>query len=646
MRRPLLLIALLCAGCTAIIQGPAEQDAGAEPDLVNWDGAALYAQNCAACHGPIETSPKLRRTAAQIAQAIASTPEMAHLSTLAAAQVEAIAKALRADPEEVDVVPTPTGRLQFACNEALQAKTPLLKLTNREFQTSLHRLMDDVSTTLKSDAQLTALFAALPSDIATVDRNTRKEQARLVTQLSTTAFFEVAFRAGAVVAGATAGLQAYPTTNGCLAASSLTQACHERFARELGSRAFRRRLTTAEGTALAATLWDAALTPAQQIQSTVAAITLMPDFLYKIYDLGTPVSPGARSLTLTSQELAAKLSYFLTGAPPDATTRSLGESGQLSDATVLSAEVDRLLRQPGARDMVRRLFRESYGYDVYDAFTYAPSYLSGINTSGLIDAMNQELDDYFVEVVLNQNGTFSDLMSSQHSRVTNAGLASIYGVSASGAQLLPASRSGFLNRASMLTKRSGYRASPIKRGLSVLEHVLCVDVGLPPASAPTALPSFGNEVLTTREATARTSEVQGSSCAVCHTRINNLGYLFETFDSLGRERTHERVFDGAGAVSATLPIVPQSTTDEIAPTPQTLNDSTGLSAGLGVSDRAMMCLSQHLKRFESRVATTSADNCQLNEPLHALYGADTRQGSVAEAIKRYAVSEQFRRWSY
>lgn len=64
----------------------------ADPAL---DGAALYAGRCASCHGALAASAVRGRTAAQISAAIAGLASMASLKDLSAAQVEAIAAALR-----------------------------------------------------------------------------------------------------------------------------------------------------------------------------------------------------------------------------------------------------------------------------------------------------------------------------------------------------------------------------------------------------------------------------------------------------------------------------------------------------------------------------------------------------------------------
>ena len=60
------------------------------------DGAALYASNCAGCHGPLATSTKRGRSVSQIKSAIASpSTGMGYLGTLTDAQIQAIATALQ-----------------------------------------------------------------------------------------------------------------------------------------------------------------------------------------------------------------------------------------------------------------------------------------------------------------------------------------------------------------------------------------------------------------------------------------------------------------------------------------------------------------------------------------------------------------------
>ena len=59
------------------------------------DGAALYTSNCAGCHGPLATSAKKGSSASTITSAISSVNAMKSFSFLTAAQIQAIATALK-----------------------------------------------------------------------------------------------------------------------------------------------------------------------------------------------------------------------------------------------------------------------------------------------------------------------------------------------------------------------------------------------------------------------------------------------------------------------------------------------------------------------------------------------------------------------
>ncbi len=90
------------------------------------DGATLYGQNCAGCHGPLATSTKIGRTATQIQTAINTMSAMSGLSSLTSAQVQAIAGVLAAQtPPPPPPVPTTTdgptlyGQYCASCHGAL-----------------------------------------------------------------------------------------------------------------------------------------------------------------------------------------------------------------------------------------------------------------------------------------------------------------------------------------------------------------------------------------------------------------------------------------------------------------------------------------------------------------------------------------------
>ena len=64
------------------------------PGPVITDGATLYANNCASCHGSLSNSQVKRSSTAEIQQAIKNKSKMKFLSTLSTTQIQAIAGAL------------------------------------------------------------------------------------------------------------------------------------------------------------------------------------------------------------------------------------------------------------------------------------------------------------------------------------------------------------------------------------------------------------------------------------------------------------------------------------------------------------------------------------------------------------------------
>jgi len=535
------------------------------------------------------------------------------------------------------------GRTLFTCTPGQISKTPMLKLTNREFRNAIFALLDSFDPALKADTSLNTMLHTLPRDFVSSGPIQQEDPRVGVTRAYAQDLFEAAFRAGELAAGSAGRYMA------CLGTATLTANCHQAFVKDFASRAFRRPVNDTEAANLAAALWDASLSKIQQVQMTFAALTQTPDFLYRIYDRGTPAQLGPGVLTMNDYELADKLAFFLTGAPPDEALRAAASAGQMANSETLGVQVERLLGAGGARNFVSRLFRESYGYDAANPMSYPAGFLDGINTSGLHDAMVGELDTYFADLVLDQNASFRSLMTSVHSRGLPPTLAAVYNVSpAAGAVSLPAERAGFLNRAAMLARTSSVYTSPIKRGVSVLREVLCGSIGGPPPGVPTVIPEVDPHApLTTRQRTATITENPGSTCLGCHSRINPLGYVFEHFDSLGRKRGSERIMNSTGETQInSLPLDTRAESAEITGHPLALADSADLTLRLADNDSAMMCFVRKLKRFEAKQTPSASDSCQMNNTLNAIYGAGGSQGSVKDGLLKFIQSAEFRRWSY
>jgi len=100
----------------------------------------------------------------------------------------------------------------------------------------------------------------------------------------------------------------------------------------------------------------------------------------------------------------------------------------------------------------------------------------------------------------------------------------------------PAQRAGILTQGNFLSVQANtYETHPVRRGVSVMEQLLCEDLPPPPANVPE--PKQASDGVSTRQ---RYSEHSSNACATnCHARFDDLGFSFENYDGIGAWRTKD-----------------------------------------------------------------------------------------------------------
>ena len=334
-----------------------------------------------------------------------------------------------------------------------------------------------------------------------------------------------------------------------------------------------------------------------------------PDFLYLIFDGGSLNADG--SLKLNAYEYASKISYILTGTSPDPILRSLASSGEILVPGTASAQASRLIKTDLGKLSMLRFFKEWLHYDQFDVFNYSNDVLNGQSLTNLRVAMEKEVDDFLVDTLVTKEGTYKDILTSTNSFIYDSSLAQIYGIAnPSGPVMLSSqNRAGLLTRAAFLAKRSGPMTSPVKRGLLVKEAFLCEGVGSPPPDAPTMLdPLPANTYLTTRERLEHLTMKVGTSCINCHSVMNNLGFPFEMYDTLGRVRDREKIFNSNGTYSGRdLVINTQSESKEFNAAVTPLVNAIDMSEKLSTNDKALSCFAKKWNEYQMKRAPTAAD---------------------------------------
>ncbi|MFY0664474.1 MAG: starch-binding protein [Natronospirillum sp.] len=377
---------------------------------------------------------------------------------------------------------------------------------------------------------------------------------------------------------------------------------------QLGERVFRRPMSAAE-VDIYADLYDAD----DQGRTVVQGLLSSPHFLYRS-ELGQPTS-GSAYYQLSAHEIATLLSYTFWATTPDAELLAVANDGTLSNPSVLEAQVNRLLANPRAEAGLRRfaagwLIQAQYGFPA-------------INSSSLAEALNEETVRFVVRAIQN-NEPYAHLLTAPYS-VVNVELAEHYGMAPVYddewvVRSYADDRTGLLGHGSFLASRTGtLNPSPIKRGVYVREALLCQAFPTP-AAADFNIDRSPED--SNRDAVSR--HTSDPSCAACHQYIDGVGFGLESFGSDALFRTMEQIGTGVW-----VPIDSSGEINSLAATETLLEPGPGaafhslpqLASLLADSDLSAACYSRQFYRY-----ALGRHELPEDEPIIRAYSADLRNG--------------------
>ncbi|MFO0727326.1 MAG: DUF1592 domain-containing protein [Myxococcota bacterium] len=432
------------------------------------------------------------------------------------------------------------------------------------------------------------------------------------------------FLAAAVIGSPSARASVSP----CAPSSITDETCFRAFITRFGRQAFRRALTAEEVDAYAAlTLMVAGNTndPWQGIQSTISAFLQSPNFLY-LPEIGEPDPDQAGRMRFTNEEMASRLSYFLTGDRPDDALLDAAEAGELTTSAGLTAAIDRLLAKDEARAAVRSFFSVMLALEGLDNFT-RPAALYPAFTPTLGAALKEETLRTLEDAVFDRDLDYRRVFD-QRETFVNAELASFYGVpapSGSGFQrvsLPEGPRRGLLGQAGVLAVHDHESTtSPTKRGLFVLTRLLCQPLALAPP-AGVRIPPLPTGMLTARQKLAPHSSITG--CAGCHVAMDAVGLSLEHFDAMGvyRDTDHNLAIDDSGVLG-----------------PSTYRGEAELASLIANAPAAGPCLISALYGVSVGHLADDFDKDSFAALVHTY---DTSGGRVRAVLKAIAQSDGFR----
>lgn len=364
--------------------------------------------------------------------------------------------------------------------------------------------------------------------------------------------------------------------------------------------------------------------------TVVTAILASPRFLFRIEkDPSSSDEDGIRELN--DFELATRLSYFLWSTMPDKALFEVAKAGKLADPEVLAAQAARMLADPKADALVQNFAGQWLQLRDVTRLTPDPDLFSNVSPQ-LQQDMRKETEAVFANIMRN-NRSVMRLLDADYTFV-NKRLADYYGMTDGIAGIgdefqqvaLTGNRRGILTHASILMLTSNpTRTSPVKRGKWILDNIL----GEPPPPPPPNIPELSEDGETLGSLREQMEQHRANeSCAVCHRKMDALGFGLENFDAVGAWREK----DGRYAVDSTGTL----------PGNRSFNGPVELIKILAEEKKNEFCktMTRKMLTYALGRGLVSYDRCTVKSIVEQMAKEDYRFGTLVATIVR---SDAFRK---
>jgi hypothetical protein len=533
-----------------------------------------------------------------------------------------------------------------------ESDLPLPRLTRDEYVATITDVVSEALPTSRSDvlSAATALAQTMPVDQLVSPPTEKHGGFSRVDQAVQQEYADVPFQVAALLGKS---MTSTPARLGELlgacaqGGTSVDHACLEGFVRRFGEAALRHPLAD-DDVAFYVSGAPATNVTADVVATIVTRLLSAPRFLYHV-ESGVDASAAPDIFALDAWELASRLSYHLWGTMPDPALREAARSGALLTNDGYAAQVDRLFADPRATATFATFFTQWFwpllalpaldgrlGDATFKAFAGADA-----PSSELRGRMVREVVDAATYIAAH-DGTIADLLSNRQSFARDADLAAIYKVApwdgVAPPPELPPERGGLLTRAAFLTTGTA-NTRPIMKGVFIRSTLLCDALPTPPAAAMNTVISL-SPTSSTRQVVEQLTEAN-PACAGCHkATLNPLGFATESFDSLGRARATQTLFDTTGKVVGHAPI-DTSSVPRINPGDERVSKGIAdVTQWLIESGRVETCFATRYFRFTfRRLETTDGDNA-----LIAVLAKAAQEGkTLKDALKATALRPEFKR---
>ncbi|MCC6491608.1 MAG: DUF1592 domain-containing protein [Pirellulales bacterium] len=355
------------------------------------------------------------------------------------------------------------------------------------------------------------------------------------------------------------------------------------------------------------------------VKLALQAVLISPHFLFLVEQ--TPETEGV--YRLSHYELAARLAYFIWASMPDEQLLALARDQRLYDASVLKAQVQRMLADPKAHGLAASFAVQWLGIGPLGETVRPDAVRFPEFDAELAALMRAEAVGLF-ETVLREDRSLLELVDCDYA-ILNDRLAAHYGLPPlAGSELRKTPledrrRGGVLGLGAVLTTTSyPLRTSPVLRGKWILEELFGATVPPPPPDAGTLPEDDRNTAgLSLREQLE--AHRKRPECAACHQRMDPLGFGLECFDAVGRWRHHwaGEPIDASGQL----------------PSGQSFSGPVELKQVLlARKDEFVRHLSRKMLGYALGRGLSQFDDCIVDDTMEALQASDYRSSALIETI--------------
>ena len=303
---------------------------------------------------------------------------------------------------------------------------------------------------------------------------------------------------------------------------------------------------------------------ADGIDLALQAILVSPDFLFRIEHANGSSGPQSASNShnpslvrsslnvpatahpVNAYELASRLSYFLWSSMPDDELMRCGERGTLRKPEILTAQVNRMLRDPKSVALAENFGGQWLEFRALESAEPDRDLFPDFDEYLRISMQKETV--LFIQSIMREDRSILDFLNGKYTFL-NERLAKFYGIAGvKGPEFRRVDlsdnpeRGGVLGQGSVLTVSSyATRTSPVLRGKWILENFL----NDPPPPPPPGVPNLDVAEVGTSISLRQQMEKHRSNpmCASCHQRMDPMGFSLENYNAIGQWRTRDGKFD-------------------------------------------------------------------------------------------------------